>query len=64
MKNRNNYGKVAKYGLQKSSAARSRRFFNGWSKLEKKIYHFHVKISSIKLFSLLLTSNGEATGIN
>ena len=35
--------------------ARSRRFFNGCSKLAKKNYHFHKKISSVKVFSLLLT---------
>ena len=43
---------------------RSRRFFNGYSKLAKEIYYFCVRISSIKVFSLLVTWIGEATGIN
>ena len=43
--------------------ARSRRFFNDYSKLvkKKKIY---VRISSINAFSFLITSIGEATGID
>ena len=32
-------------------------------KVSEVIYHFYGKVSSIKVFSLLLTSNGEATGI-
>ena len=40
----------------------SRRFFSGYSRLAKK-YYFYVRISSIKVFSLLVTSIGEATGI-
>ena len=44
--------------------AQSRGFFNGSSKLAKKNYHIYGKISLIKVFNLLLTSNGEATGID
>ena len=41
-----------------------RRFFNGCSKLAKTNYYFYVRISSIKVFCLLMTSIGKATGTN
>ena len=44
--------------------ARSRRFFNDYSKLVKKKKKIYVRISSINAFSFLITSIGEATGID
>ena len=46
------------------SQQRSRRFFLTATQSQRKFYYFYVRISSIKVFSLLITSIGEATGIN